>query len=96
MKPKLAPRMIQGRLGQLLSRKPVGEQIFRLDYIQPCKDIYKFEGKLTNLLENKIETTLDMKQFIPRGAIIKNSQDVHALVVYTGRDTKLVMNQGQY
>ena len=64
-----------------------------LEYIQPCKDIYTFNGKLQ--LGNQ-ETVLDMEQFIPRGATIKNSKNVYALVIYTGRETKLVMNQGQY
>jgi magnesium-transporting ATPase (P-type) len=39
---------------------------------------------------------LDLKQFIPRGAIIKNSSDVFAMVVYTGTETKLALNEGKY
>lgn len=27
---------------------------------------------------------LDLKQFIPRGAIIKNSANIYAMIVYTG------------
>ena len=45
---------------------------------------------------SKNVTSLDLKQFIPRGSIVKNSWDVLAVVVYTGRDTKLMLNQGRY
>jgi len=61
----------------------------------PHKDIYKFEGKLVNT-ESKEELVLDLKQFIPRGAMVKDSFNLYALIVYTGKDTKLVLNQGQY
>lgn len=37
-----------------------------------------------------------MNQFLHRGAMIKNSGSVYALVVYTGKQTKLLMNLGQY
>jgi magnesium-transporting ATPase (P-type) len=39
---------------------------------------------------------LDLKQFIPRGAMIKNSSEVTAMIVYTGTETKLAMNEGKY
>jgi phospholipid-transporting ATPase len=39
---------------------------------------------------------LDLLQFAPRGAILRNSQPVVAQVVYTGKDTKLAQNQGKY
>ena len=57
------------------------------------KDIYHFDGTIK---VSGASTTLDLKQFIPRGAIVKNSKMVQALVVYTGVETKLVMNQGNY
>ena len=52
--------MIQGKLKQLLGEKAVGDQLFQIDYIQPCKDIYKFDAKLRNLSTNA-DTTLDLK-----------------------------------
>lgn len=48
------------------------------------------------IIVDESKDDLDLKQFIPRGAIIKNSSDIFAMVAYTGPDTKLVMNQGQY
>jgi magnesium-transporting ATPase (P-type) len=61
--------------------------------MDPSKDIYKFEGLMK--FENDSDE-LDLKQFIPRGAMIKNSQEVIAMIVYTGPDTKLAMNEGEY
>jgi phospholipid-transporting ATPase len=37
-----------------------------------------------------------MKNFVPRGSVLKNSEDVYAMVLYTGSDTKLIMNEGKY
>ena len=85
--------MTQGRLEDLLKENPAGERLFKLNYTAPCKDIYRFDAKFSQI-KNRDETTLDLKQFLPRGAVIKNSKEVYAMVIYTGRDTKLVMNQG--
>ena len=60
LKPKLAPRMIQGHFKDIVTKKTAGDKLFRLEYIQPCKDIYTYNGKLINL-ENKVETSLDLK-----------------------------------
>ena len=39
---------------------------------------------------------LDLKQFTPRGAHVRNSECLYLLVLYTGNDTKLILNQGKY
>ena len=39
---------------------------------------------------------LELKNFIPRGAVVKNSKDVYACIVYTGAETKLALNLGKY
>ena len=39
---------------------------------------------------------VDLNSFLHRGAIIRNSGKVLALVVYTGTDTKLIKNFGNY
>ncbi|MFN9898479.1 MAG: hypothetical protein ACK55Z_06725, partial [bacterium] len=39
---------------------------------------------------------LDLKQFVPRGAHVRNSEHLYLLVLYTGKDTKLILNQGKY
>lgn len=35
-------------------------------------------------------------QFVPRGSVLRNSLNVYAMVAYTGVDTKLILNQGEY
>ena len=35
---------------------------------------------------------LDLKTFIPRGSVLKNTQYVFAIVVYIGNDTKTMKN----
>ena len=35
-------------------------------------------------------TELDLHNFIPKGGILKNSEEVYVVVLYTGVDTKLV------
>ena len=35
---------------------------------------------------------LELKHFIPKGSVLKNSDEVYAMVLYTGPDTKIVMN----
>jgi len=37
-----------------------------------------------------------LKQFVPRGAHVRNSNYLFLLVLYTGNDTKLILNQGKY
>ena len=39
---------------------------------------------------------LDIKQFIPRGSHVRNSGCLFLLVLYTGPETKLILNQGSY
>lgn len=66
----------------------------KVQCIDPDKDIYNFQGEL--LGKDNLKNELDLFQFIPRGSTLKNSQKVYALVIYTGIDTKLVLNQGRY
>lgn len=33
---------------------------------------------------------------MPRGAHVRNSEHLYLLVLYTGNDTKLILNQGSY
>ena len=46
--------------------------------------------------QKDITNDLELKNFIPRGSVLKNSENVYAVVLYTGIDTKLVQNQGKY
>jgi phospholipid-translocating ATPase len=39
---------------------------------------------------------MDLKQFLHRGTVVVNSNYIDAIVIYTGKDTKIVQNQGKY
>jgi len=57
---------------------------------EPSADLYSFRGTLK--VEGMDSQDLDLKQFLHRGAIVVNSEYIDAMVVYTGRETKIVMN----
>ena len=59
----------------------------------PDADLYNFVGTLES---QNATLDLDLKQFLHRGTILKNSRSVDAVVIYTGVETRLVMNQGKY
>lgn len=58
-------------------------------YGLPSKEIHSFQGMLG-------DQKLDVNQFLIRGCTLKASKDVYAVVVYTGVESKLIMNQGEY
>ena len=74
----------------------------RLTIPKPNNDIYDFKGGIEynfgseNLEEDSASDDMTGTQFIPRGATIKNSGTISAIVVYTGVETKLMQNLGTY
>ena len=72
----------------------------RLFVPQPTADIYDFKGSLDCTFDSPesevAATDLMNLQFIPRGSVIKNSGKTHCIVVYTGKETKLMQNLGNY
>lgn len=85
LKPKFAPAELQGRLNEIGSDA-------KIEYSVPDKNIYKFDGQLIL----KQQSAVGLKNFAPRGSVLKHSDEVYALVLYTGKDTKQVLNQGSY
>lgn len=64
----------------------------------PNPNLYGFEGQLsiTNKDSGKKENfNLTLPNFIPRGAIVCNCKML-GVVVYTGVDSKIILNQGHY
>lgn len=88
LKPKLAPAITQAKTKEL-----IGSSKVTVKFNQPEKDIYKFVGELQ---DGSATNELELKQFIPRGSVLKYSHETQAVVVYTGVETKLVLNQGKY
>eukprot|EP00002_Diphylleia_rotans_P034571 TRINITY_DN743_c0_g1_i4.p1 TRINITY_DN743_c0_g1~~TRINITY_DN743_c0_g1_i4.p1 ORF type:complete len:1152 (-),score=276.77 TRINITY_DN743_c0_g1_i4:216-3671(-) len=69
------------------------EGIFDLECTIECEhpnnNLHKFEGTLI-LRDGK--HALDMKQFLPRGCVLRNTDFAYGLVVFTGPETKLMLN----
>jgi magnesium-transporting ATPase (P-type) len=82
LKPKFSPESIQGKLLESGSTA--------IEYIDHVKDIYNFSGKIGG------NHGLEYKHFVPRGSMLVHSEEVYAVVLYTGAETKQVMNQGMY
>jgi len=105
LKPKLAPKMVLENYSRIFCSEPSWD--LNVQSTVPVKDLYRFRGKLTmeptshmpqdKGADNETKSAmLDVNQFLHRGAFIKNSGKVLALVIHTGTDTKLIMNLGQY
>ena len=64
----------------------------------PIPDLYTFDADLKIVSQDRQAPLidLDLKQFVPRGAHVRNSECLYLLVLYTGNDTKLILNQGKY
>jgi phospholipid-translocating P-type ATPase (flippase) len=62
----------------------------KLTINKPDSDLTKFNGKIE--LNKDLSYTLGIKQFLYKGTILKNTKWAIGVVVYTGRDTKIVMN----
>lgn len=63
----------------------------------PKLDLYSFNAELKIVYKHTQKNIdLDLRQFIPRGSHVRNSQCLYLLVIYTGPETKLILNQGKY
>ena len=62
-----------------------------LEYEGPSANLFKFEGLMQSpLLGNP--TQLDISNLLLRGCSLKNVDHVYGLVIYTGHDSKIMMN----
>ena len=57
---------------------------------QPSPILHEFEGKMSTLLDNF--TPLDSSNLLLRGSILRNTEYVYGVAVYTGYDTKVALN----
>jgi phospholipid-transporting ATPase len=51
---------------------------------------YELDGKLT--IDGKESLSLNKNQFLPRGAVLKNTESVIGIAIYVGHNTKLMKN----
>lgn len=56
---------------------------------QPAQDLYSFAGKLQIC---GAQVPLDVSQLLLKGAVLKNTEWVLAFTVFTGRETRLMLN----
>ncbi|KAG8346631.1 putative phospholipid transporting ATPase-like protein [Trypanosoma vivax] len=57
---------------------------------QPCSDLFSWTGQLR--IPGRKPVSLSIEQFLPRGCIIRNTEWVLCVVMYTGSDTKIHLN----
>ncbi|EKX35443.1 hypothetical protein GUITHDRAFT_146465 [Guillardia theta CCMP2712] len=74
-----------GQAGESAVRKMKAE----LEYEAPNKRLYTFLGKLRM---GKEEIAVDNESVLLRGAVLRNTKWVIGVVVYAGRQTKIMMN----
>lgn len=67
-----------------------GAEPISFTYMHPNQYIYKFEGKAR--LHDGKEIPLEYENFIPRGTVLKNTAWIKGMVVYTGNETKIMLN----
>jgi len=99
LKPKLANELISENFDRMFGPKAQQAKVeLEVTCIPPVKELYYFEGRLKASLpeEPEFKMNLDLNQFLHRGSYIENSGSVTALVVYTGKESKLIMNLGKY
>lgn len=57
----------------------------------PTAELYQVEGSVSRS-NSAVASPLDVRNLLLRGSVLRNTPFVHALVVYTGFDTKLARN----
>ena len=58
----------------------------------PNNNLSKFEGKMT--FKNHTYS-LDNEKILLRGCVLRNTKWCYGLVIFAGKDTKLMMNSGK-
>lgn len=99
LKPKLANPQISANFETLFGPNASrGKANLSLSCITPQKELYYFEGRMRACLpdEPEFKMNLSLNQFLHRGSYVENSGSVIAVVVYTGTDSKLILNLGKY
>ena len=61
----------------------------QLEYWENDENLSNFKG---NIKIKREKNRLDINNFIPRSAMIRNTTKIYGLVVYVGENTKLILN----
>ena len=89
LKHKVAEKFINSKLQDIgeLNRNIAGTVICET----PNDKIYKFEGSIT-LTNLKKKKSLNSENLLLRGSSLRNTEWIYGFVVYTGHQTKIMMN----
>lgn len=66
---------------------------FHCEMTSPTPKLTSFKGSI--VLGNATKYQMNISNFVPRGCVLKQTQFVLALVVYTGENTKIIMNSAK-
>ena len=98
LKPKYALEETQADLASLVASSKKGISRFSIKCAEPDADLFYFDGlaEIVGADDQRSHKNMNIGQFLPMGAILHNTGGAGILVaaVYTGRDSKLIMNQG--
>ena len=73
--------------------KKIFQEKCEIEVEQPNKEIYSIKGNI-NIENNKIP--FEIGNCAVRGARLKNTKFIYGIVIYTGKDTKIMMNIIKY
>lgn len=74
---------------------------FYVEAGSPDPDLYKFDGTLVTLekdddrLQELSKTPIEIDNLLLRGQVIRNTKWAIAVVLFTGTDTKIILNSGE-
>lgn len=71
------------------------QRTVRVNYESPNPMLYKFTANIQavdNGLTTSQSVSLDEKNIMLRGCVMKNTKWVYAVVLYTGHETKIMLN----
>ena len=84
LKPRVSSRYLDYYFSRIFMEK---QMKFKAEFIEPCKDLYFYDGTITlskqnqkTGVEKKKVIKVDIKMFLHRGAVLRNSGSVFALV----------------
>lgn len=86
-------------LGHLRSAEACARaSAYRIDADKPESNMYRLNAKITELDEKDEEASrpeaISLDTMLLRGTVLRNTEWVIGIVLFTGRDTKIVLNSG--
>ncbi|RCI03572.1 hypothetical protein CU098_002818, partial [Rhizopus stolonifer] len=96
----LKPRTSLAQFRHLESGQDCLEATLFVETDTPSADLYKFDGTLITVERvngecvEKSKTPVDIGNVLLRGHVIRNTKWAIALVLFTGTDTKIILNSG--